>query len=82
MEKKTEIEKIFDIFVTKIEESRSAVIIKDENFYSEEEVYWDFYKCPNCGEWRITRIFTFCPSCGAYIMWQLSAKHILKMDGE
>jgi len=58
----------------------NIIIVKDEHFYTQDEVYWDFYKCPGCDSTQLAWHFKFCPNCGAKIEWDLTAEHIAEME--
>jgi hypothetical protein len=50
---------------------RKTVTIVDNDLTGNmDEVYCDWYTCPDCGEINIMRDFKFCPHCGKRIRWK------------
>ena len=49
-------------------------VLTDENFDERDELYADFYKCPNCEDAYLIPRFNYCPNCGEKLVWRLS-KH-------
>ena len=43
------------------------VKITNEMHTSRDEIYDDFYKCPNCLNDEIRKCFNYCPMCGLKI---------------
>lgn len=48
------------------------MIIADKDSIGKSEVYWEFFKCPNCEDESISTSFNFCPGCGQPLEWQIS----------
>lgn len=45
------------------------VQIKHSETRGKDEVYWHFFKCPNCGSNNIIGGSKFCDECGSKINW-------------
>ena len=48
-----------------------VVDITSEMSVGSEEVYGEFFKCPECGVAWISRSFSYCPSCGMKLHYVL-----------
>lgn len=51
------------------ERENKTVSISKVDFYTEDELYCDWYKCRNCEETDIAEDFNYCPNCGVRINW-------------
>ncbi|WP_279323621.1 hypothetical protein [Clostridium faecium] len=38
-----------------------TIIITDKDSIGKDEVYWEFFKCPNCNDGNLIESFIYCP---------------------
>ena len=52
--------------------SSDEQIIEDKDWYCCDDIYTDFYKCPNCKGDMIIVGASYCQDCGVKLEWNLS----------
>lgn len=52
-------------------DEKNEVVITQENSEGFSEEWYEYFKCPNCGDEGVAYIFKFCPECGCKIKWKL-----------
>lgn len=51
-----------------------AITITSDNSTGLGELYTDWYGCPRCGYDDVAGGSSYCPNCGAEIVWKLEDK--------
>jgi hypothetical protein len=62
--------------------SKPFVILTEDEFHDTDEIYTDFFRCPNCECEDIIRGFNYCPLCGIAIDWQVDYKKLDEVKQE
>jgi ribosomal protein L32 len=50
-------------------------IITDKRWLGKDEIYDNFFQCPECGENQLQHTFKWCPKCGVKLGWKISEKY-------
>jgi hypothetical protein len=53
----------------------SPVVISEAQNIGEDELYTNWYRCPQCKDDMITRGSNFCPKCGVKLQWEGCVTH-------
>lgn len=61
-------------FSREYKEAVGIIHITNKTPHSEDEICGTFYKCPKCETDYIISGFSFCPRCGAKIIWEVEDK--------
>ena len=48
---------------------KTVIIDKEKNCMGKDELYADWYECPNCSDIYITRRNKYCGNCGVQFQW-------------
>ena len=47
------------------------VTITNENSFGKEEIYCEWFICPECGDIHIKKEYKFCPDCGVKLAFDI-----------
>jgi uncharacterized paraquat-inducible protein A len=48
---------------------RATIQMSEDNFYSRDEIYCKWYKCPSCKDTYVTKRDNYCGNCGVKLNW-------------
>lgn len=51
--------------------SNNEILIEDKDWSGKDEVYTDWYTCPNCKKDMIMTGASYCQDCGVKLLWNL-----------
>jgi len=57
-------------------------IIEDKDWTGLDEIYTDWYRCPNCKKDMVMVVASYCQDCGVKIAWKLGVKITRKLGVE
>jgi hypothetical protein len=50
-------------------EKHTVKIDKTKDFYDKDEIYCNWYKCPECGQTCVMQASKYCQECGVKFEW-------------
>jgi len=50
-------------------DKKEVVITKEDSIWK-DEMYCEWFSCPECGDTYIARCFNYCPNCGLKIIFK------------
>jgi hypothetical protein len=59
-----------------------AVTITNKEFWDKDEIYTNFFICPNCKDDNLIQGFNFCPNCGIKLEWKVDNDELEEMYDE